>query len=146
MALRECITSPANESTSGKIDHCNGLLKATPKKMGAFELWVRHVSWCLPSLLTSEDMANKCLCAVITHRIETVLLLQLLETLELLYSRVLTEISINFMTCFQRWHLKYAVAKPKNFAVSIVLFGNRCLVIDVFVKKGWFKLMEKVAS
>lgn len=123
MALRECITSPANESTSGKIDHCNGLLKATPKIMGAFELWVRHLSWCLPSLLT-PDLVNKYLCPVITHSIETVLLLQLLETLKLLYSRVLTEISNNFL-------LEICCSKTQKFcslccSVWQQMFGYRC--------------------
>lgn len=75
---------------------------------------------------------------------KNLLLLQLWQTLKLLYWRVLTDITINSKAYFQRRHLKCVVAKPKNIAVSILLFGNRRTVPDVFAKEGWFQRMEKV--
>lgn len=98
--------------------------------MGAFELWVRHVSWCLPSLLTPEDLANKRLCAVITHSIETVLLLQLLETLKLLYSSFNRNIN-QFYDLFSKVALEICCSKTQKFSslycpVWQQMFGYIC--------------------
>lgn len=130
MALSGCITSPVNASTSGKLDQYHGLLKTTLKATGRFKHWDRHLSQWLPSQLTS-DLANwadpaqqKVFCVAITRSVGTKIyyFYSFDSHWNCCISRVLREISINLMTYFQRRYLKYIVAKPKNFAVSILLF------------------------